>query len=237
MFSGMKLSAEILRSLAPATALAGADARCLSLGIEAVDNALPDGGLPRGAVVELAAAHSLGQSTSLALSLCASAQRQAVLRGGQPAWCAWLDVGNTLYAPGVAAHGVVLDRLLVVRPEAQELARISARVVSSRVFAVVVIDTAGVPGASVTVPLGRWPNVVRRIALAAQGSDTCVLLLSELERSRAAALPVAMRLELARPSPDRLSLRVAKERRGRIGALKELAYTRGAGASGNRAAG
>jgi recombination protein RecA len=222
----MKLSAEILRSLAPATALAGAEARSLPVGIEAVDEALPDGGLPRGAVVELAGSHNLGQSTALALSLCASAQRQALLRGGQPAWCAWLDPGGSLYAPGVAALGVALDRLLVVRPNPDQLARVAARIVSSRVFSVVVIDTAGVPGASVSVPLVRWPNVVRRLALAAQGSDGCVLLLTELERSRAASLPVAMRLELARPSPERLSLRVAKERRGRIGALKELVYSR-----------
>lgn len=226
MFSGMSLSAEILRNLAPAANLAGADARALALGIETVDEVLPDGGMPRGAVVELASAQSLGQSTTLSLALCAAAQREASLRGGEPAWCAWLDPSGSLYAPGVAAHGVTLDRLLVVRPPPDALARIAVRVVSSRVFAVVVIDTTGVPGASLSIPLIRWPNVVRRLALAAQGSDSCVVLLTDRDRSRAASLPVAMRLELSHPQPETLSLRVAKERRGRIGALKNLAYAR-----------
>jgi recombination protein RecA len=222
----MNLPAEILRNVASAESLAGADARALALGVDAVDAALPDGGMPRGAVVELAAAQSLGQGTSLGLSLCSAAQREAMLRGGQPAWCAWLDPSCTLYAPGVAAHGVVLDRLLVVRPELEALSRVAVRIVSSRVFSVVVIDTAGIPGASAAAPLMRWSNVVRRLALAAQGSDTCVVLLTDRDRSRAAALPVAMRIELAQPAPDKLSLRVAKERRGRISAPRELAYTR-----------
>jgi len=230
-----KLSPEILRSIAPATALAGAEARVLPTGMAEVDAVLPDGGLPRGSVIELAAARSLAQSTSLALALCASAQREAVVRGGLPAWCAWLDPSCSLYAPGVAAHGVTLDRLLVVRPPLDALARIAARIVSSRVFSVVVVDTAGVPGAMVDTPLSRWANVVRRFAVGAQGSDTCVVLLTDQQRSRQASLPAAMRLELAQSSTGVLSLRVAKDRRGRIGMLKDLAYTRPDGRAARKA--
>ncbi len=220
------LSPQLLRSVSLATTLAGADARVLPTGMHDIDSALPDGGLPRGAVVELAAAQGLAQSTSLALSLCASAQHEALLRGGDPAWCAWLDPSRSLYAPGVAAHGVSLDRLLVVQPPLDALARIAARIVSSRVFSVVVVDTAGIPGAVVSTPLSRWTNVVRRLAVGAQGSDTCVVLLTDQRRSRQAALPAAMRIELAQPSAHVLSLRVAKDRRGRIGSPMDLAYAR-----------
>ena len=57
---------------------------------------------------------------------------------------------------------------------------------------------------------------MRRLALAAEGSETTILLLSSLAAAHADSLPVAMRLELERPSSDRLSLRVAKERHGRV---------------------
>src|SRR5579863_8485957 len=56
-----------------------------------LDEALPDGGLPRGAVVEVASPYGLAKATSIALAACASAQAEAKLRGGEGtagAWCA-----------------------------------------------------------------------------------------------------------------------------------------------------
>lgn len=196
------------------------------MGIAAIDDVLPDGGFPCGAVTEIAVLPSMGQTTSLALRLCAFAQSQARTRGGESAWCAWLDPSCTLYAPGVVAHGVTIQRLLVIRPPVSALARLAVRVVASQVFSVVVVDTVGVLGALVQTPLARWPNVVRRLALAAQASDICVVLLTDLQRSRSVSLPVALRLEVTQRSPDILSLGVTKERRGRITSLRDLAYTR-----------
>lgn len=187
---------------------------------------LPDGGLPRGAVVELACPASLGQATSLALYACAAAQQEALLRGGEPAWCAWLDPERTLFAPGVAAHGVVLERLLVVHPPADALARVAVRMVASRVFSVLIVDTLGVPGGFHEAVLSRWNKIVRRLAIAAREGDTSVVLLTETQRSRAVGLPVAMRVELEQPEPGRLRAKVSKERRGRIGAPRDLAYVR-----------
>lgn len=176
----------------------------------------------------------LGQVTSLALRVCASAQQQAVVRAGQPSWCAWLDSAGSLYAPGVAAHGVVLDRLLVVRPPAEALARIAVRLVASRVFSVVVIDAVGVPGACVTTALHRWPNVVRRLAIALEGSDTSMVLLTDQSQSRRAGLPVAMRVELTPSAFEQVRVHVAKERRGRIGVPRDIAYARPSPGSGAR---
>ncbi len=189
-------------------------------------SALPDGGLPRGAVVELACPHSLGQATSIALHACSSAQKQALMRGGECAWCAWLDPARTLYAPGVCAHGVALDRLLVVQPPLDDLPRVAVRLLTSRVFSVLIVDTLGVPGASLHVPLHRWPNVVRRLAIAARDGDTSVVLLTERDRARTVGLPVAMRIELEQPQQEQLRLKIAKERQGRITMPQDLAYTR-----------
>src|SRR4051812_40588163 len=62
---------------------------------------LPDGGFPRGTVVELASSANLGQGVSIALSACAEAQRESQRFGAEPAWCAFLDPDRTLYGPGV----------------------------------------------------------------------------------------------------------------------------------------
>jgi hypothetical protein len=194
-------------------------AKALPLGLGALDETLPEAGLPRGAVVEVAVPRGLARGTTIALAACASAQAEARLRGGSAtsgAWCAWLDPGMTLFAPAVARAGVDLGRLLVVRPPAETVARVAVRIAESHAFSVLVIDTAGVPGCGHSERLDRWPNVVRRLALAVEKSDSTVLLLTDGLATRSMPLPVAMRLEVERIAEDRMSVRVAKERRGRV---------------------
>ena len=214
-----------------------------------IDESLPDGGLPRGAVVELASPYGLARVTSIALAACAAAQAEAKLRGGEStagAWCAWLEpvtMGGdppnpparpahegaahqtSLFAPAVARAGVDLARLLVIRPSFEALARVAARAAQSRVFSVIVIDLAGVPGSTnlplpalrrPEVRLDRWVNPVRRLAMAVEGTETTVLLLTDALAPRALPLPVALRLEVERAAPERLRLTVAKDRRGRV---------------------
>ena len=201
-------------------------AKALPIRLGGIDNVLPEGGLPRGAVVELAAPRGLARSTTVALRACASAQQEARLRGGPEtagAWCAWIDPSATLYAPGVADAGVDLSRLLVVRSPAEAVARVAVRVVSSRAFSIVVVDLAGVPGKAHHERLDRWAaTVVRRLAMAVEGSDTTILLITDALAPRAMPLPAAMRLELERPSEASLVVRVAKERRGRVAAPKVI---------------
>jgi recombination protein RecA len=197
----------------------GGRAKALPLGLRPVDAALPEGGLPRGVVVELSAPQGLARATTLALALCASAQADARHRGEndtQGAWCAWLDPTATLFAPGALRAGVDLERLLVIRPGSDDLARVAVRVAQSHAFSVVVIDTAGVPGSRGETRLDRWVTIVRRLALAVEGSDTTVLLLTDANASRAMPLPAAMRIELERLAEDKLGLRVAKDRAGRV---------------------
>jgi recombination protein RecA len=204
-------------------------AQSLPFGLRPLDDALPTGGLPRGAVVEIAAPRGLARATSIALSLCASAQAQARLRGAAAttgAWCAWIDPTETLFAPAVAGAGVDLSRLLVVRPPHEALARVAVRVAASRAFAVLVADVAGVPGSLLRENLNRWPTIVRRLALAVTGSDTTVVLITDVQVARSTPLPVAMRLEIDRVDEERLIVRVAKDRRGHVTSARPIVLPR-----------
>jgi recombination protein RecA len=192
----------------------------LPFGIPELDAVLPDGGLPRNAVTELAIYGGSSLATTLCLAACRAARKEAAARGGEAPWCAYVDPSGTLYAPGIDAAGVDRERLLVVRPGREALERTSIRLAESQAFSVLVIDTLGVPGAPMDVALGSWLRVVRRLALSAEGSGGCILLVTDGEAQRPLPLPVAMRMELSRGPEDasRLRVRIAKERQGRVAA-------------------
>ncbi len=194
-----------------------------SLGLDwpGLDAVLPDGGLPRG-IVELAAPGKLGGATSVALA----AVRAAQVRNPN-AWCAWIDPEGTLHAPGIVTAGVDLSRMLVVRTPRTLLGKVGVKVVSSGAFEVVVVDVDALAGPSPGVPLSRgWAPelLVRKLALAAEPSGATVLLLTDASRPRAATWPVALRLELSRPDARSLAVRVAKERRGRVGLARTVPF-------------
>ncbi len=198
----------------------------LSLDWPELEAVLPDGGLPRG-VVELAAPCALGGSTSVALAAVRAGQAR-----NERAFCVWVDPEATLYAPGVVAAGVDLGRMLVVVPPRAQLGRMALKVVSSGAFEVVVVDVDPVMGSrkrqapsAQSKSRGWSPELlVRKLALAAEPSGTTVLLLTDSSRPRAAAWPVALRLELSRPEVESLTVRVAKDRRGRVGLAKTVPF-------------
>jgi hypothetical protein len=72
----------------------------------------------------------------------------------------------------------------------------------------------------------EWaPEVfVRKLGLAAEPSAATVLLLTDSTQARAVPWPVALRLDLLRPSRRELSVRIAKDRRGRIGLAKTVSF-------------
>jgi hypothetical protein len=189
---------------------------------------LPDGGLPRG-VVELSAPFALGGSTSVALAAVRAGQARS-----RSAWCSWIDPEGTLHAPGIVAAGIDLDRMLVVRPPRAQLARVAVKVVGAGAFEVVVVDFDAVPGASVDTAAGAssvkkrktWaPEVlVRKLALSAEANGSTVLLLTDSTRPRSLPWPVSLRLELSRPTRTDLMVRVAKDRRGRIGLVRTVPF-------------
>jgi hypothetical protein len=178
-------------------------------------------------VVELAAPRALGGSTSVAFAAVRAGQARA-----DKAWCAWIDPEETLHAPGVVAAGIDLARMLVVRSPRALVGRVAVKLVGAGAFEVVVVDFDAIPGASAggaAVGAGKkkgWaPEVlVRKLALAAEPSGATVLLLTDAMRPRAVPWPVALRLELSRAGKCDLVVRVAKDRRGRVGVAKTVPF-------------
>jgi recombination protein RecA len=194
----------------------------LPLGIDALDAVLPDQGFARGSVIELAVSGPSALATSIALHAVRSVQ---LAEKGTPtgAWCAFVDPSSTLYAPGAAALGVDLERLLVVRPSLEALGRTSLKLAESPAFSLIVVDTLGTLGRSLDVSLAAWGRIVRRLSMAVDGTRRSVLLVTDAREQRSLPLPVAQRIELSQPSSGKLAVRVAKDRRGRITAAREIA--------------
>ena len=65
---------------------------------------------------------------------------------------------------------------------------------------------------------------MRKLALAAEPSGTTVLLSTDATRPHAVPWPVALRLELSRPDASSLSVRIAKDRRGRTGVARVIPF-------------
>jgi recombination protein RecA len=192
---------------------------------------LPEGGFPRGCVVELASPSNLGRGVSVALAACAASQEESLRAGRDKAWCAFLDPDQTLFGPAVQERGVSLDRLLVLRPPRQLLSRVAVQVAAARIFSVIVVDVSSVPGASSREhhrfeSMETWSKVTRRLALSLEKTPTTLFLLTRSEAHRPVSLPVAMRLELENVDRERLLVRIAKEKFGRITSPRQIAWTR-----------
>src|SRR6188508_304087 len=141
--------------------------RVLPLGVAALDAVLPRGGLLQGSVIELQVQGAGSAATSFALCACRAAQRAGgqLAAGGQLPWCAFIDAGASLFAPGVAHLEVELERLLVVRPDVDAIERVAIRIAEAKAVSLLVIDLRGALG-GLPVASQRWPRTVRRLALA-----------------------------------------------------------------------
>jgi recombination protein RecA len=190
----------------------------------ALDSILPDEGIPRGAVVELSVGEGV-PATSLVLSLCGTLQRTYAKQGRELPWCAFVDPTATLYAPGLREAGVRSERLLVVRPPLEALSRTVLRLAKSPAFELIIVDTLGVPGARLRVLLDAWPRLVRRLAMEVESSERSVVLVTDRTAPRALPLPVAQRIEITRPSWDRLLVQVLKDRHGQVTPIRPVAWT------------
>lgn len=223
----------------------------LAFGIPALDAALPQGGLLQSSVIELQVQGASGAATSLALCACRAAQRagerwqqagqsetrqagkrRAMAESPRP-WCAFIDPGASLYAPGVARLGVDLSRLLIVRPEPEAIERVAIRIAEAKAVSLLVIDllainlppnSQGGPGVR-ALSSQRWERTVRRLALAVKQLGTTIVLLTPAEPRRSMPLPVAMRIELSRATAESFELRVGKERSGRVGSTRSIPWS------------
>jgi len=148
-------------------------------GVPVVDDLL--GGLPRPGIVEISGVPGSGRVRLVASLLArATEQRRAV---------AWVDPERRLYPPALAAHGVEVSRLLVVRPPSDgshPWLWATEQLLRSGCFELVVVEppTARGPGGRRAVarrPIGpRW-------ARAAEHGQSTALVLGERPARQLAA--------------------------------------------------
>jgi recombination protein RecA len=151
------------------------------------------------------------------LRACLRIQENARSVFGVVPWCAFIDPTGSLYAPGVHASGVDLQRLLVVRPDEDSIIRVTLRLVESKVFPLVIVDLKGLPGERFEPSLNAWVRVVRRLSQALEGTSHSVLLLTDKNAKRTLPLPVTERLLLSRRSVTDLQVTVSKAVSGHPG--------------------
>ena len=82
----------------------------LSTGFPALDAGLPGGGWPRHGLVEILTPRPGVGELYLLLPALAALSRATPAR-----WCTWVSPPHEPFAPALQAHGVELDRMLIVR--------------------------------------------------------------------------------------------------------------------------
>jgi protein ImuA len=153
--------------------------RPVSLGLDALDAALPEGGLARGAVHGAAGDAAAGFAAMVAGRL-----------DGAVLWCVEAADRAALYGPGLAAFGLDPERLIVVRCRGRtELLWAMEEGLRTRVLAAVI----GAPPGAVDLTASR------RLQLAAEAGGTLGIVLDKggAGRFAASALESRWRIDAA----------------------------------------
>lgn len=162
MTSPKRAQLAALRRQLAVDAVFDTERRVLRLGAATIDAALPWEGLPCGALHEIRGQAMDGAATGFCAALLArfSAGAQSVL---------WVCENDDLYAPGLAALGLPLDRLIVVR------ARRSIEILWTLEEALRCRGLGAVLGEIRDIPTAAG----RRLQLAARRSGVTALLLRQ----------------------------------------------------------
>ena len=169
-------------------------AQAVASGFAELDELLPGGGWPRGALTEIVVAHQgIGE---LRLLLPALAR---LSRGDR--WIAFIAPPYIPYAPALAAAGVELSRLLLVHPRTRE----------ERLWAVEASLRAGACAAVLAWPQAVTAPQLRRWQLAAEMGGAVGVLFQKRSIDNS---PAALRLQLAPANKRAVELHVLKRRGG-----------------------
>ena len=186
-FAALRDALDVRYRTASSAAFVQAQGTVLATGLESLDRAL-SGGFPKGAISTLEGAASSGR-TALSASLLATASAD----GGAAALVDWRDdPAGSVFAPSLAAAGVALERLLIVRVGAAlDVMRAADILLRSGAFGAVVIPAVS---ASSRIGAATWT----RLANLAHRADAVLLVVgSEIstELSYFASLRVECALE------------------------------------------
>ena len=158
----------------------------LSTGMPELDDVL-QGGLPCGRLVEIAGPAGIGKTT-LALTLCAAAQRRGAV-------AAYVDADHGLERATLHRVGVAADGLVIARPESGEQAlHVVDELLRARAAEIIVVDSvaalvplAELSGTTGTAPAGYLARLmsqsVRRLTLQAARSRATVVFVNQFRRN------------------------------------------------------
>ncbi len=167
----------------------------LPSGFAALDELLPGGGWPQGALTEILIDHEGAGALRLIMPALARLSREG-------RWLAWIAPPHIPYAPALAAYGVDLSRVLVVHPRADMDAQ----------WAVEQALRSGTCGAVLAWSRLANERSLRRLQLAAEaGNAWGVLFRSTWAASQSS--PAALRLRVE-PLPGATEVRILKRRGG-----------------------
>ena len=166
-----------------------------STGTEALDRMLR-GGFPQAALTVLSGPLGSGRMSVAAQFIAAHTLQ------GRPA--AWIDGDDTLYPPALAARGVVLERLLVVRGAREKSLYAAEQIIDSGVFGAVVVNG-----------VDRWltPPRARRLQLGTEGARVTTVVLASA-RAASHLTGAALTLQLVRRA-HAIQVEVMRDRTGR----------------------
>ena len=146
---------------------AGAGAASAPLGVAAIDDCLPWGGLPLGGLHEIRPERSAAPGAALGFAACLLGRVARERRGK----LLWLTLSDQLYPAGLAGLGVPTERLLVVRP---------TRMADLLWAAEEGLRCKGVAGVLAELEGADFKSA-RRLSLAARGSGVPALLFNQKE--------------------------------------------------------
>jgi hypothetical protein len=173
-----------------------AAARAVSSGYSELDELLPGGGWPQGALTEiLMPRQGIG---ALRLLMPALARLSHEDR-----WICWVAPPHIPYAPALVAAGVDLSRVLLVHPRARQ----------DGLWAVEQSLRSGHCGAVLAWPTLDDSSVMRRLQLAAEAGDALGFLFRS-HRFIQRPSPAALRIELDTHVDGNLSVSILKRRGG-----------------------
>lgn len=173
--------------------MAHAVAPAVPSGHAGLDRELPGGGWPAGALTEiLCASHGIGELQLVLPALATLSQAGERI--------AWLAPPHLPYAPALAAAGLRLDALVVVRAPGRRDALWAAEQV---------LRAGACRGLLMWLPRAGFGEL-RRLALAVEGSRTFAALFRPLQAAQESS-PAPLRLALE-PGSGELSVRLLKRR-------------------------
>ncbi len=178
-----------------------AEPSTLPTGHAALDRCLPGGGWPRQGLIEILADHCGIGELSLLMPALALLGRDAHEDG----WFAWVSPPHQPYAPALAARGIDLDRLLIVRAQPAEWAMEQAL-------------RSGACSAVIGWAPFRDRQGMRRLQLASEQSRCMTVLFRGLADGGQPS-PAVLRIALT-SGPGGLEARILKSRGGRPATIR-----------------